>query len=107
MEISFTNGKLYLHTMKQIRRLCQGVMFLMELSVLASSDHEIRIMDGTHFTPLLKINSLLSANEDSVGPQYTEALREFLNTTQKINSGYSRYCKFSPGRRKNYIYCKI
>lgn len=62
-------------------RLCQGVMFLMELSVLASSNHEIRIMDGTHFTPLLKINSLLSANEDSAGPQYTEALREFLKDT--------------------------
>jgi hypothetical protein len=62
-------------------RLCQGVMFLMELSVLANSDHEIRIMDGTHFTPLLKINSLLSAKEESAGIQYTVALKEFLNET--------------------------
>lgn len=62
-------------------RLCQGVMFLMELSVLANSDHEVRIMDGTHFTPLLKINSLLSANEDRAGPQYTQALKDFLKET--------------------------
>jgi hypothetical protein len=62
-------------------RLCQGAMFLMELSVLASSDHEIRIMDGTHFTPILKINSLLSAHEDKAGPQYIEALKEFLKET--------------------------
>lgn len=62
-------------------RLCQGVMFLMELSVLANAKHEIRIMDGTHFTPLLKINSLLSAKEDSAGPQYTEALKDFLRET--------------------------
>jgi hypothetical protein len=62
-------------------RLCQGVMFLMELSVLASAGHEIRIMDGTHFTPLLKINSLLSAKEDRAGPQYTEALKDFLRET--------------------------
>lgn len=62
-------------------RLCQGVMFLMELSVLANADHEIRIMDGTHFTPLLKINSLLSAKEDSAGPQYTQALKDFLKET--------------------------
>lgn len=62
-------------------RLCQGVMFLMELSVLANAEHEIRIMDGTHFTPLLKINSLLSAKEESAGPQYTQALKDFLKET--------------------------
>ncbi|HKO80881.1 MAG TPA: DNA double-strand break repair nuclease NurA [Chitinophagaceae bacterium] len=64
-------------------RLCQGVMFLMELSVLANSSHEIRIMDGTHFTPILKINSLLSASEDKAGHQYVQALREFLHETYK------------------------
>ncbi len=62
-------------------RLCQGIMFLMELSVLASDDHEIRIMDGTHFTPILKINSLLSAAEESAGPQYIQALKDFLKET--------------------------
>lgn len=62
-------------------RLCQGVMFLMELSVLANAKHEIRIMDGTHFTPLIKINSLLSAKEERAGPQYTEALKDFLKET--------------------------
>lgn len=64
-------------------RLCQGVMFLMELSVLANAEHEIRIMDGTHFTPLIKINSLLSAKEESAGPQYTQALKDFLKETYK------------------------
>lgn len=62
-------------------RLCQGVMFLMELSVLANAEHEIRIMDGTHFTPLIKINSLLSAREEKAGPQYTQALKDFLKET--------------------------
>ena len=63
-------------------RLAQGVMFLMELSVLASSSHEIRIMDGTHFTPILKINSMLSANEEGTSDkEYADALREFLRDT--------------------------
>lgn len=62
-------------------RLAQGVMFLMELSVLASAEHEIRIMDGTHFTPLIKINSLLSAKEDRAGPQYVQSLKSFLKET--------------------------
>ncbi|MGB7207943.1 MAG: DNA double-strand break repair nuclease NurA [Pyrinomonadaceae bacterium] len=62
-------------------RLAQGTMFLMELSVLANSSHEIRIMDGTHFTPILKINSLLSAKEENAGEQYASSLKEFLKET--------------------------
>ena len=62
-------------------RLAQGTMFLMELSVLANSSHEIRIMDGTHFTPILKINSLLSAKEENAGKQYADSLKEFLQET--------------------------
>lgn len=62
-------------------RLAQGAMFLMELSVLANSSHEIRIMDGTHFTPILKINSLLSAKEENAGEQYASSLKDFLRET--------------------------
>ena len=66
-------------------RLAQGVMFLMELSVLAQADHEIRILDGTHFTPILKVNSMLSAKEDNAGKKYIQALKDFLRKTyQKI-----------------------
>jgi hypothetical protein len=38
-------------------------------------------MDGTHFTPLIKINSLLSAKEDRAGPQYVTGLKDFLKET--------------------------
>lgn len=66
-------------------RLCQGAMFLMELGVLAGATHKIRIMDGAHFTPLLKINSMLSAREEHAGKEYVTALRSFLSETyQKI-----------------------
>lgn len=64
-------------------RLGQGVMFLMELSVLANAEHDIRIMDGTHFTPILKINSMLSANDEGAGEEYPQALRDFLKETYK------------------------
>jgi len=62
-------------------RLAQGVMFLMELSVLAQAKHDVRIMDGNHFTSILKINSLLSAKEENAGKEYTDALRDFLRQT--------------------------
>jgi len=64
-------------------RLGQGVMFLMELSVLAGAEHEIRIMDGAHFTSILKINSMLSAKEENAGDEYAQALRDFLRDTYK------------------------
>lgn len=64
-------------------RLAQGVMFLMELSVLSNCDHEVRIMDGTHFTSILKINSMLSAKDDKAGNEYSQALRDFLKETYK------------------------
>ena len=64
-------------------RLCQGTMFLMEIGVLADSTHKIRIMDGAHFTPLLKINSMLSAREEHAGDEYVAALRGFLHDTYK------------------------
>jgi len=64
-------------------RLGQGVMFLMELSVLAGAEHEIRIMDGAHFTSILKINSMLSAKEENAGDEYAAALRDFLRETYK------------------------
>lgn len=62
-------------------RLIQGIMFLMELSVLAQASHEVRIMDGNHMTPILKINSMLSAKDENAGPEYCSALTEFLKET--------------------------
>ena len=60
-------------------RLSQGIMFLMELSVLTGTDRQIRIMDGSHVTMILKINSLLSANDQEAADKpYVIALSDFL-----------------------------
>ena len=65
-------------------RLSQGVMFLMELTTLAETDREIRIMDGSHLTTILKLNSLLSANDQDAADQpYVEALSGFLRDSYK------------------------
>lgn len=67
-------------------RLAQGIMFLMELSILAENDRELRIMDGSHLTTILKINSLLSANDQDAADQpYVNSLSDFLQTNyQKV-----------------------
>ncbi len=61
-------------------RLAQGIMFLMELTILTGNDREIRIMDGSHITMILKLNSLLSANDqDAASEPYVNALSDFLH----------------------------
>ena len=65
-------------------RLSQGIMFLMELSILTGTDREIRIMDGSHVTMILKLNSLLSANDqDAANRPYVIALSDFLKNSYK------------------------
>ena len=60
-------------------RLAQGIMFLMEMSILTENDREIRIMDGSHLTVILKLNSLLSANDDDAADMpYVDSLSNFL-----------------------------
>lgn len=59
-------------------RLLQGIMHLMEMIVLGESDYGIMIMDGSHLVPIIKVNSLLSANEEGAGAEYSTELREFL-----------------------------
>jgi hypothetical protein len=62
-------------------RLTQGIMFLMELSILANSNHEFRIMDGSHITSIMKLNSLLSPNDDELADKaYVNALNSFLDS---------------------------
>lgn len=79
-------------------RLTQGIMFLMELSILANAKHEFRIMDGSHITSIMKLNSLLSAKDDEFADEaYVDALNSFLKTNynkiipdipQIINDGF-------------------
>lgn len=61
-------------------RLLQGIMHLMEMIVLGESDYDIMIMDGSHLTPIIKINSLLSAKEEGAGEEYSSELKNFLKT---------------------------
>lgn len=60
-------------------RLAQGIMFLMELSILANADHEFRIMDGSHITSIMKLNSLMSVKSKNFADEsYAQALQNFL-----------------------------
>jgi hypothetical protein len=50
----------------QADRLARGVMVAQELAVLSKAPHELRILDGSHLTLVIQLNSALSAESDDV-----------------------------------------
>jgi NurA domain len=47
-------------------RLCRGVMIAQELAILADAPHQVRILDGSHLTLVIQLNSALSSYSDRV-----------------------------------------
>lgn len=51
----------------EAERLARGIMVAQELAILADAPHEQRILDGSHLTPVIQINSALSTISEQVG----------------------------------------
>ena len=47
-------------------RLCRGVMIAQELAILADAPHEVRILDGSHLTLVIQLNSALTSDSDDM-----------------------------------------
>lgn len=47
-------------------RLARGVMVAQELAILATAPHDLRILDGSHLTLVIQLNSALSSFSDEV-----------------------------------------
>jgi hypothetical protein len=51
----------------EAERLARGVMVAQELAILAGAPHQWRILDGSHLTPVIQLNSALTTISDAVG----------------------------------------
>lgn len=58
-----------------------GDNVFIESSVFTQTEHGIRIMNGSRLNPIIKINGMLSANDENAGKEYGDALEEFLEET--------------------------
>lgn len=47
-------------------RLCRGVMIGQELAILAAAPHDVRILDGSHLTLVIQLNSALTSYSSDV-----------------------------------------
>lgn len=47
-------------------RLARGVMVAQELAVLRDAPHDLRILDGSHMTPVIQLNTALTAQSEEL-----------------------------------------
>lgn len=50
----------------EAERLCRGTMVAQELAILANAPHDFRILDGSHLTPVIQLNSALTMRSDEL-----------------------------------------
>lgn len=54
------------HEGEETTTTCRGVMAALELSVLRTAPHEVVFLDGSHFTPIIALNALLSVTHEGL-----------------------------------------
>lgn len=59
--------------------LVRGIMSLMEMIVLSGSDHEIKLLDGSHITQVIAMDKLFGANQELADAAFVEALQDFID----------------------------
>jgi hypothetical protein len=64
-------------------RLARGVMVSQELSILSGAPHDVRILDGSHLTLVIQLNSALTAFSEELR-QEAKALWERLGTIEAL-----------------------
>ena len=104
------NDNQYAHCMQILphaienERLARFAMVSHELSVLADSEHDVAIYDGSHLTPVIELNSGVWAQDDNVSESCVDiaeevdllsALQQFVTAPAVIavpNTTHQRTC---------------
>lgn len=71
------------------RRFALGVMAALELEILASAPHDVVILDGSHLTPVIGLNSMLSMMNNAWGDVAARVLTQH-DTTARLSEVLSR-----------------
>lgn len=64
-------------------RLARGVMVAQELAILRDAPHELRILDGSHLTLVIQLNSALSSFTDTLRSEAADEWQR-LDTTEAL-----------------------
>ena len=65
------------HAGEETAATCRGVMTALELSVLRSAPHEVVLLDGSHLTPVIALNAMLSVTHEALRDEIAAAVTRF------------------------------
>jgi hypothetical protein len=69
----------------ETERLARGIMVAQELAVLHNAPHGLRILDGSHLTPVIQLNTALTAQSEELRAE-AQRVWERLNTIDTLKS---------------------
>lgn len=64
------------HEGDDAKRFASGVMAALELEIATQAPHDVVIFDGSHLTPIIGLNSMLSLTIESLSPLAAEILEQ-------------------------------
>jgi hypothetical protein len=64
------------HAGEETSATCRGVMTALELAVLRDAPHAVTLLDGSHLTPVIALNALLSVKHDELRQEIANAVEE-------------------------------
>jgi hypothetical protein len=64
------------HQGEETATTCRGVMTALELAVLRDAPHEIVFLDGSHFTPVIALNTMLSVRHEELRNEIAATVTE-------------------------------
>ncbi len=70
-------------------RFAKGVMAALELEIATQAPHDVIIFDGSHLTPIIGLNSMLSLDVPLLGPLAGQVLSEH-KTTRALDAFFKR-----------------
>jgi len=69
----------------ETERLARGVMVAQELAVLSNAPHSLLILDGSHITPVIQLNTALTAQSEELRRE-AQRVWERLHTVEALKS---------------------
>ncbi|MDX1933108.1 MAG: DNA double-strand break repair nuclease NurA [Capsulimonadales bacterium] len=65
------------HEGEQTVATCRGIMSALELAVLRDAPQEVVFLDGSHLTPVIALNAMLSVRQDSLRREIAEVAERY------------------------------
>jgi hypothetical protein len=86
------------HQGEETATTCRGVMTALELAVLRDAPHEVVFLDGSHFTPVIALNTMLGVRHEELRSEIAATVTERRRSGRSWQSRRSSPSSSTTGR---------